>query len=68
MTEKEKFLIRLGNARDAGLMDVKFFFRPRRPMKPEDIFQSLNQIEDAIKANQCIRHSGWDGDNPRSGS
>ena len=64
MTEQETFLARLENARDAGLVDVKFLFHPSRAVKPEEIFAGLNQIEDAIEAGNCVRHSGWNGNEP----
>lgn len=64
MTERAKFVARLENAREAGLVDMKFFFHPDRPMKPADIFLALNEIEDAIKAGKCVRHSKWSGDEP----
>lgn len=62
MTEREKFLARLGEARDAGLVDVKFFFHPTRAVKPEEIFASLNEIDEAVKHGRCVRHSKWSGD------
>lgn len=62
MTERERYQARLGEARDAGLVDVKFFFRSDRPVKPEDIYASLNEIEEAIKHGSCIRHKHWSGD------
>ncbi|MDB5593719.1 MAG: hypothetical protein JWM36_680 [Hyphomicrobiales bacterium] len=64
MTEREKFLARLGEAREAGLVDVKFFFHPARAVKPEEIFASLNEIEDSIKHDRCHRHTAWNGDAP----
>jgi hypothetical protein len=64
MSERDKFLARLGEVRDIGLVDVKFFFQPSRAVKPEEIFASLNEIEDAIKVGKCVRHTAWDGDNP----
>jgi hypothetical protein len=64
MIEQEKFLSRLGEARDVGLVDVKFFFHPSQAVKPEELFASLNEIEDAVKEGRCTRHSGWKGDEP----
>lgn len=64
MTEQEKFLARLGEARDVGLVDVKFFFHPSQAVKPEELFASLNQIEDAVKEGRCTRHRGWKGNEP----
>jgi hypothetical protein len=62
MSERERFLARLGEDRDLGLVDVKFFFHPDRAVKPEDIFASLNEIDKAIKGGKCVRHSKWVGD------
>jgi hypothetical protein len=62
MTEQEKFMARLAEARDARLVDMKFFFRPDRPMKPEEIFGAMNEVEDAVKKGR--RHSGWTGNEP----
>jgi hypothetical protein len=62
MTEREKFMARLAEARDAGLVDMKFFFHPAGPMKPEQIFGAMNQVEDAAKKG--VRHSGWKGNDP----
>lgn len=62
MTERDKFLARLGEARDAGLVDVKFFFHPTRAVKPEEIFAALNEIDEAVKNGRCVRHSKWNGD------
>jgi hypothetical protein len=59
MTEREKFMARLAKARDAGLVDMKFFFHPARPMKPEEIFAAMNEVEDA--AQKGVRHSEWNG-------
>ena len=64
MTEREKFLARLGESRKAGLVDVKFFFNPSHPTKPEQIFAALNEIEEAIESGKCISHSKWNGDEP----
>jgi hypothetical protein len=58
MTEREKFMARLAKARDAGLVDMKFFFHPARPMKPEEIFAAMNEVEDA--AQKGVRHSEWE--------
>jgi hypothetical protein len=66
MSEREKFLARLGEARDLGLMDVKFFFHPNRAVKPEDIFASFNEIDEAIKNGKCVRHAKWDDDRAAS--
>lgn len=62
MTEREKFMARLAEAREAGLVDTKFFFHPERPMKPDEIFGAMNQVEDAVKKAQ--RHSDWNGNKP----
>ena len=64
MSEREKFLARLGEARGNGLVDVKFFFHPSRAVKPEEIFESLNEIESAVKLGKCVRHTGWNGNKP----
>ena len=42
LTERDKFMTRLAEARDAGLMDQKFFFHPNRALKPEEIFAAMN--------------------------
>ena len=57
-------MARLESAREVGLSDVKFFFHPAKPVKPAEIFASLNQIEEAIKAGSCVRHDKWSGDEP----
>lgn len=64
MTEQEKFLARLDDARKAGLVDVKFLFHPSRAVKPEEIFAGLNEIEIAIESGNCVRHSKWSGNAP----
>ena len=64
-TERTKFMARLENERDAGLMDLKLFFRSSKAMKPAEIFGALNEIEDAIKAGKSTRHEKWSGDDPR---
>ena len=64
MTERDKFLARLGESRKAGLVDIKFFFRPTQPAKPEEIFAALNEIEDAIDNGKSVVHSKWNGDDP----
>lgn len=61
-SEREKFTARLAEAREAGLVDLKFFFHPARPMKPDEIFAAMNQVEEAVKKG--VRHSGWKGDIP----
>jgi hypothetical protein len=62
MTEREKFMTRLAKARDAGLVDLKFFFHPARAFEPEEIFAAMNEVEDAIESGKCVKHSGWKGD------
>ncbi len=62
MTEREKFMARLAEARDAGLVDQKFFFHPARAFKPEAIFAAMNQVEDAVKVGK--RHTEWVGNDP----
>ncbi len=64
MTEQETFLARLETARQNGLVDVKFLFHPSRAVKPEEIFAGLNEIEDAISAGNCVRHTKWNGNAP----
>lgn len=64
MSEKEKFLARLGDSRANGLVDVKFFFNPTQATSPEQIFAALNEIEEVIAAGECLRHSTWSGDEP----
>lgn len=66
MTEREKFMARLAKARDAGLVDLKFFFHPVRAFKPEEIFGAMNEVEDAIEAGKCFTHSGWSGNTARA--
>ena len=61
-TEREKFMARLAEAREAGLVDKKFFFQPNRALKPEEIFASMNQVEDAVKS--ATRHTEWNGNDP----
>lgn len=62
MTERDKFMDRLEKARAAGLVDMKFFLHPAKALKPEEIFAAMNEIEDAIKNKQCVRHTAWSGD------
>ena len=64
MTEREKFMARLEKARANGLVDMKFFFQPKRPVKPEEIFAALNEIEDAIDKGKCVSHTSWKGNQP----
>lgn len=59
-TQRERFMARLASAREDGLVDLKLFFSPARPFTSEEIFGALNEIEDAIEAGKCVRHSGWD--------
>ncbi len=59
MTEGDKLMARLSEARNGGLVDMKFFFRPSRPMTPEEIFGAMNEIDDAISRSD--RHAGWSG-------
>lgn len=59
MGERDKFMMRLACAREAGLVDIRFCFRPTRPMKPEEIFRAMNEVEDAIKKGH--RHARWEG-------
>jgi hypothetical protein len=61
ISERDKFMARLAEARDAGLVDQKFFFHPARAFKPEEIFAAMNQVEDAIKQGRCKRHESWYG-------
>jgi hypothetical protein len=63
MTEREKFMTRLAEARAAGLVDMKFFFHPARALEPEEIFAAMNEIEDAIDAGKCVRHTSWEVNN-----
>jgi hypothetical protein len=65
MTERERFMSRLAKDRDAGLVDLKFFFQPRQPMEPEEIFAALNEVEEAIESGKCFTHSGWSGNDVR---
>jgi hypothetical protein len=59
MTERDKFMARLAEAREAGLVDQKFFFHPARALKPDEIFAAMNKVEDAVKTGK--RHTGWKG-------
>ncbi|MBN9569146.1 MAG: hypothetical protein J0H79_16285 [Alphaproteobacteria bacterium] len=62
MTERDKFLTRLAEDRGAGLIDMKFFFRPSRPMTPEEIFGAINEVDEAVENGH--RHKGWTGNVP----
>ncbi len=62
LTERDKFMARLSEARDGGLVDQKFFFQPSRSLKPEEIFAAMNEVEDAVKKGH--RHSSWEGNEP----
>jgi aminoglycoside phosphotransferase len=62
MTERERFMSRLAEAREAGLVDMKFFFQPGRSFEPEEIFAAMNQVEEAAKKG--VRHTGWNGNAP----
>lgn len=64
MTERDKFMARLAKARGDGLVDMKFFFQPKRPFKPEEIFAAVNEIEEAIEKGDCVRHAAWKGNQP----
>jgi len=66
ISERERFMTRLSEATKAGLVDQKFFFHPDRAFEPEEIFGAMNKVEDAIKGNKCLRHSGWDGNSPKT--
>lgn len=58
-TERDKFMARLVEAREAGLKDMKFFFCPAGSMAPEEVFAAMNEVEAACK--KATRHSGWNG-------
>jgi hypothetical protein len=62
MSEREKFMARLAEAREGGLVDMKFFFEPSKAMKPEEIFSAMNQVEQAAKTGH--RHTAWKGNKP----
>lgn len=64
MSERDKFLSRLADARKAGLTDQKFFFMPSMPMAPEEIFKAMNEVEDAVRHQKAVRHTGWAGNEP----
>ena len=59
MLERDKFMAQLEKDRRDGLTDLKFFFRPNRALSPENIFAAMNEVEDAIQAGRCNRHSAW---------
>lgn len=63
MSEKDRFLVNLHEARNRGLVGLHFDFRPSRPMTPEEIFKALNEVDAAVE--QGHRHFGWDGNMPR---
>lgn len=65
MTEGDKFMARLSEARNGGLVDMKFFFRPCRPMTSEEIFGAMNELDEAISRSD--RHAEWKG-NEAAGS
>jgi len=62
MQERAKFMARLAEAREAGLVDLKFFFKPNKVMKKEEIFGAMNEVEEAVKDG--TRHKGWSGNAP----
>lgn len=64
MTERERFLARLADQRTAGLVDIKFFFQPSKPMAPEEIFAAMNEVDGAVKSGASRRHSDWSGNDP----
>jgi hypothetical protein len=64
MSQRDKFMARLAAAREAGLTDLKFFFMPTKPMEPEEIFGAMNEVEDAVRHNKALRHTGWKGNDP----
>ena len=62
MSEREKFMARLAEARAGGLVDMKFFFEPSKAMKPDEVFGAMNQVEAAVKKGH--RHTEWNGNKP----
>lgn len=64
MSERDKFMARMERDRQAGLVECVPFFMPAKAYSPEEVFQCLNEVEDAIDAGRCIRHASWDGNNP----
>lgn len=66
ITEREKFMTRLSEAAKAGLVDQKFFFHPDRAFEPEEIFEAMNKVEEAIKGGRCRRHANWDVNEART--
>ncbi|MCK5932070.1 MAG: hypothetical protein KAG89_07840 [Fulvimarina manganoxydans] len=61
MSEQGKFETWLEAARADGLVDIKFFFHPSKAVEPGEIYKGLNEIEEAISRGDCVRHSGWKG-------
>jgi hypothetical protein len=64
MSERDKFMSRLADAREAGLTDIKFFFMPSRAMGPEEIFGAMNEVEEAVSHKSALRHTAWNGNDP----
>ena len=62
MSERGKFMARLAEAREGGLVDRKFFFEPSKAMKPEEIFAAMNEVDTAAKKGH--RHTSWNGNKP----
>lgn len=62
MSEREKFMARLAEDREAGLADLFLFFRPDRAYRPEEIYGAMNAVEEAAKTG--LRHSDWKGNDP----
>jgi hypothetical protein len=66
MTERERFMARLAKARESGLVDLKLLVSPSKPISPEHIFAAMNEVQDAIDAGRCTRHTGWDKNEMRA--
>lgn len=62
MSERDRFMDRLARAREAGLVNIGFCFRPTHPMKPEEIFRAMNEVEDAVRSGR--RHTHWEKNAP----
>lgn len=57
--ERDRFVARFNAMAAKGLVDFKLFVQDPHTLSEEELFEALNQFEDAIEAGRAQHYPEW---------
>lgn len=63
--ERDRFVARFNAAVANGLVNFKLFVQDPHTLSEEELFEALNQFDDAIAAGYVTQHPVWQDQTPQ---